>query len=86
VVQAVLRGLDRGRRDFGVQCGLILCAMRNMDPGISQEIAELAVDFWPHGVVGFDLAGEKGGYPPKKHVDAFPLQSARKLQHHDPCG
>jgi adenosine deaminase len=71
VVQAVIRGLERGRKDFGVQFGLILCAMRNMDPGISQEIAELAVDFRSHDIVGFDLAGEEGGYPPKKHVDAF---------------
>lgn len=71
VVQAVLKGLERGRAAFGVQFGLILCAMRNMDPMISQEIAELAVDCRPHGVVGFDLAGEEGGYPPKKHVDAF---------------
>ncbi len=30
--QSVLRGLDRGRRNFGVQYGLILCAMRNIDP------------------------------------------------------
>ena len=71
VVQAILKGLERGRAQYGVQFGLILCAMRNMDPQISQEIAELAVDFRPHGVVGFDLAGEEGGYPPKKHVDAF---------------
>jgi len=42
-----------------------------MPPEVSQEVAELAVDFRPHGVVGFDLAGEEGGYPPKKHVDAF---------------
>ena len=34
-------------------------------------MAELAVDFRDRGVVGFDLAGEEGGYPPKKHVDAF---------------
>jgi adenosine deaminase len=71
VVQAVLRGLDRGRKQFGVEFGVILCAMRNMDPIVSEEIAELAVDFRPHGVVGFDLAGEEGGYPPKKHIDAF---------------
>ncbi len=69
VVSAVLRGLDRGNKDFGVGYGLILCAMRNMI--LSQEIAELAVDFRERGVVGFDLAGEEGGYPPKKHVDAF---------------
>jgi len=71
IVQAVLRGLERGRKDFGVEFGLILCALRNMDPALSQEIAELAVDFRPHGVVGFDLAGEEGGYPAKQHADAF---------------
>jgi adenosine deaminase len=43
--------------------------MRNMN--VSLEMAELAVDFRARGVVGFDLAGEEGGYPPKKHVDAF---------------
>ena len=69
VVNAVLRGLERGRKDFGVEFGLIICAMRNMK--LSQEMAELAVDYRERGVVGFDLAGEEGGFPPKKHVDAF---------------
>jgi adenosine deaminase len=69
VVSAVLKGLERGRSDFGLSSGLIICAMRNMD--VSLEMAELAVDFRERGVVGFDLAGEEGGYPPKKHVDAF---------------
>jgi adenosine deaminase len=69
VISAVLRGLEQGRKEFGVSSGLIICAMRNMD--VSLEMAELAVDFRERGVVGFDLAGEEGGYPPKKHVDAF---------------
>jgi adenosine deaminase len=69
VVSAVLKGLARGRQGFGVHSGLIICAMRNMN--VSLEMAELAVDFRERGVVGFDLAGEEGGYPPKKHVDAF---------------
>jgi adenosine deaminase len=69
VVNAVLDGLERGRKDFGVEFGLIICAMRDMK--LSQEMAELAVDFRERGVVGFDLAGEEGGFPPKKHVDAF---------------
>ncbi len=71
VVRAVLKGLERGKKDFGVHYGLILCAMRHMEPNVSLEIAELAIDFRNSGVVGFDLAGEEGGYPPKKHVDAF---------------
>jgi adenosine deaminase len=71
VVTAVLRGLERGKKDFGVQFGLIICAMRHMDPSVSLEMAELATDYRNRGVVGFDLAGEEGGHPPKKHVDAF---------------
>jgi adenosine deaminase len=69
VVTAVLKGLERGKHDFGVEYGLIICAMRNLQGAL--EMAELAVDFRERGVVGFDLAGEEGGFPPKKHIDAF---------------
>src|ERR1700685_4554012 len=69
IVSAVLKGLERGRKDFGVPSGLIIWAMRNLNSSL--EMAELAVDFRARGVVVFDLAGEEGGYPPKKHVDAF---------------
>lgn len=69
VVQAVLTGLEKGKQKYSVGYGLIISAMRNMK--LSLEMAELAVDFRDKGVVGFDLAGEEGGYPPKKHIDAF---------------
>ncbi len=69
IVSSALRGLERGKKDFGVEYGLIISAMRNMN--LSEEMAQLAVDFRDRGVVGFDLAGEEGGYPPKKHVEAF---------------
>ncbi len=69
VINAVLAGLERGKKEFGVGYGLILCGMRNMQNTL--EIAELAVNFRNQGVVGFDLAGEEGGYPPKKHIPAF---------------
>ena len=69
IINAVLTGLERGKKDFGVGFGLILSGMRNMKN--TRDIAELAVNFRDQGVVGFDLAGEEGGYPPKKHLDAF---------------
>ncbi|HZS44980.1 MAG TPA: adenosine deaminase [Blastocatellia bacterium] len=69
VVGAVLSGLEKGKREFGVEYGLLICGMRNMHHTL--EMAELAVDFRERGVVGLDLAGEEGGYPPKKHVDGF---------------
>lgn len=71
VVLAVLDGLEKGKRDFNVGYGLILCALRNLKNSL--EVAELAVNFKDSGVIGFDLAGEEGGYPPKKHIEAFQL-------------
>lgn len=68
IIDAVLRGLERGKR-VGVECGLLVCAMRDMQ--LSEEMARLAVDFRDRGVLGFDLAGEEGGFPPKKHIEAF---------------
>jgi adenosine deaminase len=69
VVLAVLRGLERGERTFGVRWGLIICAMRHMENAI--EAAELAIRHRDVGVVGFDLAGGEDGFPPKRHVEAF---------------
>ena len=71
VVTAVLKGLEAGRKETGTEFGLILCAMRNEDPALSLEVAELAVAFSDRGVVGFDLAGDECGHPPKKHIEAF---------------
>jgi adenosine deaminase len=68
-VNAVLKGLERGKREFGVGYGLIICGMRNMKNAL--DFAEVAVNFRNNGVVGFDLAGEEGGFPPKKHIEAF---------------
>jgi len=69
VVRSVLRGLEQGSRKTGVHYGVILCAMR--DQTVSLETAELAVSFRDKNVVGFDLAGDEYGHPPKKHLDAF---------------
>lgn len=69
IVGAVLDGLRRGEEAHGVKWGLIICAMRNETDSL--EAAELAINFRHHGVVGFDLAGEEAGFPPKKHVAAF---------------
>ena len=69
VVESVLQGLEEGKNETGVEYGLILCAMR--DQRVSLETAELAVAFRDRGVVGFDLAGDEYGHPPKKHLDAF---------------
>jgi adenosine deaminase len=70
-LEAVLRGLARGRERFGVRYGVLVCAMRSMDPMTSLQMAELAVAYRDRGVVGFDLAGDEMGHPPKDHLDSF---------------
>ena len=69
VVQAAIDGFNRGQEKYGVAWGLILCGMRHLTDSL--EWAELAISFRHRGVVGFDLAGEEAGYPPKKHIPAF---------------
>lgn len=69
VVKAVLRGLEKGSQETGVAFGLILSTLRDQE--VSLETAELAANFRNRGVIGFDLAGDEHGYPPKKHLDAF---------------
>jgi adenosine deaminase len=73
VMTAVMRGLERGKADFGVTIGVIVCAMRNLSAMLSMQMAELAVAWRGHGCVGFDLAGEEAGHPAKHHIDAFQL-------------
>ena len=73
VMTAVLHGLERGKQEFGVHFGLIVCAMRNESEELSIQLAELAVSFRNQGCVGFDLAGEEAGHPANHHLRAFQL-------------
>jgi adenosine deaminase len=70
-VEAPLRGLARAERDHGIIARVIVTAIRNMSPGVSQELAELAVAYRHKGVVGFDLAGGEFGHPARAHARAF---------------
>jgi len=71
VVGAVARGFERAESRYGVVLRQIVAAMR--DRTDSLEMAELAVASRDKGVVGFDIAGEEAGHPPKAHVEAFQL-------------
>jgi adenosine deaminase len=71
VMEAELRGLERGERDFGCVARVINCSLRHYDPALSLEIAECSVRFRERGVVAFDLAGGEAGRPAGKHRAAF---------------
>lgn len=71
VLEAVLDGVHAGQQGREITVGVLCCAMRTA--ARSFEIAELAVRWREHGVVGFDIAGAEAGYPPTQHLDAFQL-------------
>jgi adenosine deaminase len=70
-LEAPLHGLARAEREHGIVGRVIVCALRHMPPSVSQELAELAVAYRHHGVVGFDLAGAEIGNPARVHAAAF---------------
>jgi adenosine deaminase len=73
VMDAVLEGLARAKSEVGIQTGVIVCGIRNINPETSLRLAELTVAYKHQGVVGFDLAGFEDKYPAKAHNDAFYL-------------
>jgi adenosine deaminase len=78
-VEAPLKGLARAHRDHGIVARLIICALRNLPPGISMELAHLAVAYKGRGVAGFDLAGGERGHPAQIHAPAFAYARAHGL-------
>lgn len=71
VVEAVLKGLARAERQHGIIGRVIICALRNLEPSVSQSLSQLAVSYKDKGVVGFDLAGGEAGNPASRHAAAF---------------
>ncbi len=78
-VDATLRGLARAQREHGVIGRVIVTALRNMAPSVSEELAELAVAYRHRGVVGFDLAGGEAGFPAEEHAAAFAIAHRHDL-------
>ncbi|MEZ6019351.1 MAG: hypothetical protein R3F17_04380 [Planctomycetota bacterium] len=75
MLEAVLAGLARGKRDFGVESSVIVCALRNQSPELSLKLAELAASWMDRGVCGFDF-GEEAGHL-LEHLAAFQLIKRR---------
>jgi adenosine deaminase len=71
VVDAALRGMQRAQDELGIRSNLIICGIRNMDPVVSRDLADLTIAYKDRGAVAFDLAGAEYNYPAKKHKNAF---------------
>lgn len=66
---AVLRGLERGERDFGTRSRALLCMMRGQDETYNRRTLEAARALRGYGVAGLDLAGNEAAYPVQLYRD-----------------
>lgn len=71
VIDSVLQGLESGKRQFGVEYGVILCALRNQPCEINWKLPAAAVQYRDRGVVALDLAGNEKAFPAEIHRALF---------------
>jgi adenosine deaminase len=70
-IAASTRGWHAGARDFGLEGGIILCAMRHRPPEQNLEVAKAGERYLGDGVIGFDIAGDEAPHPILEHREAL---------------
>lgn len=71
VIESVLQGLESGRRKFGVEYGVILCALRNHPHKTNVQLVSAAIKYGKRGVVALDLAGNEKTFATQEHQSLF---------------
>ena len=71
VIEAVLKGLERGKKDFGIEFGLIVCAMRHHSEEMNWRMIRTAREYLGSGVCAADLAGAEAIYPMSEFKNLF---------------
>lgn len=63
VLEAVKDGFERAGKDYGIQTGIIVCAMRGLSESANLSMLRESMELYGCGVVGCDLAGDEMAYP-----------------------
>ena len=63
VIEQVLLGLEEGKKRYGVEYGVIVCAMRHHLEEENRKMIRCAREFLGEGVCGVDLAGNEAAFP-----------------------
>ena len=71
VIAAVLRGLERGKKEFGVMYHVITCAMRHHSEEENKAMLTVAREFLGKGVCAADLAGNEAAFPMSEFQNLF---------------
>lgn len=71
VIEALLKGLERGKKDFGIEYNVITCAMRHHSEEQNYQMIKTAYQFLGLGVCAADLAGAEAQYPMTEFMELF---------------
>ena len=77
VIEAVIAGMNKGKQDFGVEYGIITCAMRHHSAEENLRMLQIAREYLGDGVCAADLAGAEALYPMSEFMDVF--ETVKKL-------
>lgn len=77
VLEAVRKGMERAKDEFGMRYGIIVCAMRNHSLEQNLEMLSGAREYLGKGVCALDLAGDEAAFPTKNFRPLF--QEAKRI-------
>ena len=89
VIEALLAGLEKGKRDFGIEYGVITCAMRHHSEEENARMIRTARAYLGYGVCAADLAGAESLYPMSEFMELFKKTKALGMPftlHAGECG
>ena len=69
VLNAINSGFKQANNIYGINCGLILCGMRNDKKNV-QEVADIAIEY-KDKIIGFDIAGPELNFRPSLFKSSF---------------
>ncbi|MBS2037433.1 adenosine deaminase [bacterium] len=79
VLDSVLDGMEKAKKDLGVEGRLIASINRSYPVESAWEIARAAVARKDRGIVGLDLAGDEVNHPASKFAEVFEYAKANGL-------
>ena len=69
VLNAINSGFKQANNIYGINCGLILCGMRNDKKNV-EEVADIAIEY-KDKIIGFDIAGPELNFRPSLFKSSF---------------
>lgn len=63
--------MEQGKTEFGIDYGVIVCAMRHESEGANRRMLKAAREFLGNGVCAADLAGNEAAFPMSLFMELF---------------